>query len=643
MARVLVGAVFSLLAINFASADESTHIVRIIQVYSHNSYILTFAIVLTPFFHLPSLQYQANENVVIWLSKVGPYHNPQETYSYYALPFCKPSKKLEPETRIGGLGEILEGNDLMNSDIPLVFKQNVDHSPICSMELDDQSAQLLAFAVSNHYWYQMFIDELPLWGMVGEIVAEEDAINEIESHLERPHGIAEATFLYTHKNFTIAYNGENIIEVNMTAEGAVPIESGRSYSLTYSVQWVESDMPFERRFDRYLDGNFFEHQIHWFSLFNSFMMVVFLCGLVALILMRTLKADYARYMREDEDAEAGNAGGSFIDKGIGDDSGWKQVHGDVFRRPPHLALYAALVGTGTQLLLLGGLTILAAFAGSLYIDRGAIAKAVVLGYSLTSAIAGYISGRLYRGFFFPEPSPSWITVMILSASLFPSLVFITIGILNTVAWSYGTTTVLSWITIGKIFLLWAFISFPLAVLGTIYGRRMTPQSHPQTPTRVNAIPRPIPSRPWYLSNPMICLAAGLLPFGSIFIETYFVFTSFWNYKFYYVYGFMLAVYIILAIVVSCVTVVVTYFLLNSEDHHWRWQSFFAGASTGLYVFLYSMYYFFFRTEMTGLLQTVYYFGYTSLASTAIALTTGIIGTSSASMFVHAIFSSIKVD
>jgi len=37
----------------------------------------------------------------VWLSKVGPYHNPQETYSYYALPFCKPEIKFQPETRIG--------------------------------------------------------------------------------------------------------------------------------------------------------------------------------------------------------------------------------------------------------------------------------------------------------------------------------------------------------------------------------------------------------------------------------------------------------------------------------------------------------------------------------------------------------------
>lgn len=55
--------------------------------------------------------------------------------------------------------------------------------------------------------------------------------------------------------------------------------------------------------NRYLDFNFFEHQIHWFSIFNSFMMVIFLCGLVVLILMRTLKNDYIRYTAEDEDLE----------------------------------------------------------------------------------------------------------------------------------------------------------------------------------------------------------------------------------------------------------------------------------------------------------------------------------------------------
>ena len=41
-------------------------------------------------------------------------------------------------------------------------------------------------------------------------------------------------------------------------------------------------------------------QIHWFSIFNSFMMVIFLVGLVSMILMRTLRKDYARYSKEDD-------------------------------------------------------------------------------------------------------------------------------------------------------------------------------------------------------------------------------------------------------------------------------------------------------------------------------------------------------
>jgi len=79
---------------------------------------------------------------------------------------------------------------------------------------------------------------------------------------------------------------------------------------------------------------------------------------------------------------------------------------------------------------------------------------------------------------------------------------------------------------------------------------------------------------------------------------------------YYVYGFMLLVFLILAIVTVCVTIVGTYFLLNAENYHWQWTSFISAASTGAYVFLYSIYYYFMKTKMTGFFQTCFYFGYT---------------------------------
>ena len=33
--------------------------------------------------------YKDSEHVVLWMNTVGPYHNRQETYEYFSLPFCK--------------------------------------------------------------------------------------------------------------------------------------------------------------------------------------------------------------------------------------------------------------------------------------------------------------------------------------------------------------------------------------------------------------------------------------------------------------------------------------------------------------------------------------------------------------------------
>ena len=58
----------------------------------------------------------------------------------------------------------------------------------------------------------------------------------------------------------------------------------------------------------------------------------------------------------------------------------------------------------------------------------------------------------------------------------------------------------------------------------------TASAHPNLSRSVKRIPSPIPDKAWYLTPPAIAFVGGLLPFGSIFIEMYFIFTSFWNYK-----------------------------------------------------------------------------------------------------------------
>ncbi|ONK77456.1 uncharacterized protein A4U43_C02F6710 [Asparagus officinalis] len=557
-------------------------------------------------------KYQAGDRVILWVNKVGPYNNPQETYNYYHLPFCQPAEN--PTHRWSGLGEVLGGNELIDSQIELKYRQNVEKASICPIELDAMKVKQFADAIESSYWFELFIDDLPFWGFVGET----------DKNNENKH------YLFTHKNVLVKYNGEQIIHVNLTQESPKLLEAGKTVDMTYSVKWVPTDVTFARRFDVYLDYPFFEHQIHWFSIFNSFMMVIFLTGLVSMILMRTLRNDYAKYAREDDDLET-------LERDVSEESGWKLVHGDVFRTPRNLVLLSAVVGTGAQLALLVLLVIVLAIVGMLYIGRGSIVTTFIVCYALTSFISGYVSGGLYSR----NGGKSWIKSMILTASLFPFMCFGIGFALNTVAIFYGSLAAIPFGTMVVVFIIWAFISFPLALLGTVVGRNWS--GAPNNPCRVKTIPRPIPEKKWYLTPFVVSLMGGLLPFGSIFIEMYFVFTSFWNYKVYYVYGFMLLVFLILIIVTVCVTIVGTYFLLNAENYHWQWTSFFSAASTAVYVYLYSIYYYYVKTKMSGFFQTSFYFGYTLMFCLGLGILCGAVGYLGSTLFVRRIYRNIKCD
>lgn len=569
-----------------------------------------------------SHSYVDGEAIKLWANKIGPYHNPQETYNFFALPFCSDDDLSRVEHKWGGLGEVLEGNDLVSSGLDMSFKvDRLEHVTLCSLRLDEEKAATFEYAIRNHYWYQFYLDDLPIWGMVGEVSGEElDADG-------NPTGDA---LMYTHRKLSISHNGDRIIQVNMTSEAPSPLAAGRELTFTYSVEWHATTISFGKRFERYLDYDFFEHQIHWFSICNSFMMVLFLVGIVTLILLRTLRRDYAKYASDAEADDLDSSEGS-------DESGWKQVHGDVFRTPAQPILFAVVVGTGAQLAAMSLLGILTATLLTLYTGRGAVVTTGISCYLLTCLVGGYVSGSLYSQL----GGRAWTRVLLATASLFPLSVISLMALLNFVAIAYRSMSAIPFTTIVVIVLLWLLVAVPLTFAGTFLGRNFAGVA--DYPCRVNAIPRLVPHKAWYARPAMLALLGGVLPFGSIFIEMYFIFTSFWNYKFYYVYGFLLLVFAILSVVTICVTIVVTYFLLNNEDYRWAWTSFLSGASTALYVFAYSAYYFALKTKMSGFFQTVFYFGYMLLFCYALALTCGSIGYLGCAAFVKRIYRNIKSD
>jgi hypothetical protein len=71
---------------------------------------------------------------------------------------------------------------------------------------------------------------------------------------------------------------------------------------------------------------------------------------------------------------------------------------------------------------------------------------------------------------------------------------------------------------------------------------------------------------------------------------FYVLSSIWLHQFYYLFGFLLLVLIILFLTCCEVALVLTYLQLCSEDYHWWWRSYITSGSCAFYIFLYSLYY-----------------------------------------------------
>merc|ERR1711966_118944 len=131
----------------------------------------------------------------------------------------------------------------------------------------------------------------------------------------------------------------------------------------------------------------------------------------------------------------------------------------------------------------------------------------------------------------------------------------------------------------------------------------------EPPVKTNMVPRVIPSQAWYLNLLFTMLIGGILPFGAVFIELFFIMSSVWLQRFYYVFGFLALVLLILLITCAEISIVLCYFQLCNEDYHWWWRSFLTSGSSGLYLFAYSIMYFFTQLDIIGFVPTLVYFSY----------------------------------
>lgn len=643
-----------------------------------------------------ALRYEEGDSVILYANKVGPFKNPSETYQYYKLPFCQPDEL--SRKRGGGLGEVVDGNRLVASPYSLRFAVDVPAdrpARLCSAALSADDVDLLRGAVLEDYYFQFVVDELPVYGFLGKVdVAQdgEDADAEVDRALGGNGGGDKKTVrLFTHLHLDATFNGDRVISVTartdplksvvLPAEALAPVRA----DFTYSVTWTPTDVALARRMDRYRRDTFLpQHlEVHWFAIANSCVTVLLLTAFLATILVRVLRADVSRYVSgvggggggqrgSGRPLSSGSGGGGaggvsgainssssskggknsqpledplFLDLDDGcDETGWKYLAHDVFRPPKHRALFCALLGAGAQVAAMACGVFALAACGFFYPHaRGAMQAALIGLYGATAGFAGYVSGSYHRqlggGSSAAGGKGDWVRCQLLTATVLAGPVFLAFCVSNTVAWAWGSTAALPAGTVAVLICGWAVATLPLTLLGGVVGKN---SARPfDAPTRTARFAREVPALPWWRGAWPQALAAGFLPFSAIYIELYYVFLSVWGHKTYTIYSILAIVFVILLLVTAFVTVALTYFQLAAEDHRWWWRSLACGASTGLFVAGYALYFYLAQSDMEGLMQGSFFFGYTGVCCWALSLMLGYVGWRASLAFVRGMYRAIK--
>jgi transmembrane 9 superfamily protein 2/4 len=632
-------------------------------------------------FYVPGVQpmeFNQGDEVEMKVNSMTSIHT-QVPKDYYRLPFCRPSDG--PKMASENLGEFLTGNKIQNSAYSINMRTELFCEKVCQVEMDKVDASKLRLHIKYGYHNNWIIDNLPS-AAVG--------LDAATGHKQRHYaggfpigfmGVGGGTsqfYVFNHVNIIVEYhkndptkesfrvvgfavepisvkhqfqggydwNGEategwrkplstcqtnkhmdrSMVEANQLVEGDTKI------LYTYDVIWKNSEIAWSSRWDIYLsEDHLVPAQVHWYSITNSILVVLFLSLLVVSILVRNLRRDIAAYNAlaaladEERDEEM-------------DESGWKLVHADVFRPPGnHPMLYCVFVGSGVQLAVTILLAIIFSAVGFLSpARRGSLMNAVLAFYVLGGILAGYVSSRLYKAF----KGRLWQLCTVLTAVLFPGACFFLFLFFNIILFFLHSSASAPFLDVIIVAAMWCCVSIPLVFVGAYFGYK---EDSIEFPTVTSTIARAIPP-PQPLLHPTVgILVAGVVPFAAAYVELFFIMTSLWMDQYYYVFGFTLIVYLILIVTCAEVTVLLVYYQLCAENHRWWWFSFFAPGSTALYTFIYSMFWFRSLHASEMVMTYLLYFGYMGLICAAMFLVTGTVGTLVSLWFVRKIFGTIKVD
>ena len=614
-------------------------------------------------------------------------HKNQIPYDYQYLNMCTPEKILRPKE---GITELLTGQRMSYSNYFIFMNQNETCNLACIKNFTKEEIKKYEWLINRRYTATYYLDKLPSGVLKKNKDIKVDGISDsvnyfigipigfkrnnkyyINNHLVFYIEINEQNNKYQVVNFFVSPNSANQSsqyecinyeknssiyfneEFNNSTIKINSIESNdiqnrifnvleedinRYYedaefqelqpgniAFTYDVIFIKSNKSFTSRYDNYFSFKG-RRSLRWGNLIISNTLILLLTLIIFFILSRTVKRDLDKY----------NQSVAIGDNVIIDEYGWKQIASDVFRPPIHQKTLCAFIGTGFQIFWLIVTSLILYLIGLIKPEiRLKMVETIFICLIIFSIISGYVSTFIYRN----NGGKDWVKNSIVTAMLCPIISLFVLGVIKILLALEQSNAGFKISQMALLVFILFFISSPLVFVGTLLALM---GNNIKYPCKVNALPTAIGEKPWYLHLQYISWFIGIIPFFTFFIEFVYLLRSLWSFQVYYIASYFSLSLFFSIILTSEISIIFVFINLCYGDHKWWWKSFFVSASPALYVFIYSILYFF-HIGLTRFSAVVIYFLIMILISIIIALVLGSLGTLLTFRFVFYIYSRIKVD
>ncbi|KAN0019253.1 hypothetical protein ACTFIU_002458 [Dictyostelium citrinum] len=595
-------------------------------------------------------------------------------YDYYRYPFPKPSNVEYKQSFMSKLAGDLNSTSLYD-EVSLHTSVNCKRlgKPM-NYTLDDVNK--LKYLIDKHFRINFFIDDLPIGELFknNKLVEYNDDINskssevssksteeEEEEDTEKDHiylgypiGFKYNSKYYLYNHLRIFINSSEVSttdsasttsdkgfftiqSVNVEPYSCVDckIDSGIGVEIspelfddgkieqltiqyTYSIQTHETTTnakPAQRWSIYYVN----QLELSNIAIVMSFVIVLAVSACLAIILLKIFRKTNSKTYTQLSP----------------DDGGWKSIYADVFRSPNNFMTFSIIIGFGVQIV--ASLFILMVFsvAGLTSIATpGGMAIASILIFSFTGIFNGYSSMRTY----IMLGGTRKLYNSVITTTLIPFTILLLMFIGYFQVWSNKFTYGASAGTVFFVLAMWLFVCIPCSLLSSYFVRTWPPAEYP---VRTNPIPRFIPMAKWYQNQYLHMILGGAIPFVIIFTELSF-FLSSWVLGEHYSYSLSFALTFILMVVSIVETnMIFEYYQLSLENYNWWWRSLLGPMITGLYTFIYFIYFGITRIETEGV--GFYYFMFSLVFSLLMSLFCSSIGFLGNLWFTKKIYSTLHFD